>query len=80
MYFIRLDNKGRLVLPLEIRDALQIKNGEKIRLSVSSSDKSKVLVELAKAPLDYESEPYSRNGSYILPNSSSKPKKRGEKI
>ncbi len=64
MYFIRLDKKGRLVLPLEIRDALQIKNGEKILLSVSSATDSTVTIDVAKALPDSEYCPYSRNGSY----------------
>ncbi len=65
MYFIRLDKKGRLVLPLEIRDALRIKNGDRILLSVSSADSGKVVLEVAKAPERIESDSYSRNGSYV---------------
>ncbi|MFP3950480.1 MAG: AbrB/MazE/SpoVT family DNA-binding domain-containing protein [Candidatus Micrarchaeia archaeon] len=61
---MRLDKKGRLVLPLEIRDALGIKNGEKILLSVSSAKDSAVTIRVAKALPDSECCPYSRNGSY----------------
>ena len=62
---IRLDKKGRLVLPLEIRDAINIKPGEKILLSVSSAKNSKVIVEIAKAPENIESQKCSRNAAYI---------------
>jgi AbrB family looped-hinge helix DNA binding protein len=64
-FFIRLDKKGRLVLPLEIRDAIEIKTGEKIVLSVSAVKNGKLTIGVAKAPPDAESCAYSRNGSYV---------------
>ncbi len=63
-FLIRLDRKARLVLPLEIREAIGIKTGEKILLSVSVAKENKVTIEVAKAP-DVESCPYSRNGAYV---------------
>jgi bifunctional DNA-binding transcriptional regulator/antitoxin component of YhaV-PrlF toxin-antitoxin module len=71
MYFIGLDKKARLVLPLEIREAIEIKKGEKILLSISAAKEGKISMELAKAPDNIELYPYSRNGAYV--------KKRGEK-
>jgi AbrB family looped-hinge helix DNA binding protein len=62
---IRLDKKGRLVLPLEIREAIEIKTGEKILLSVSAANDGKVIVEIAKAPEDIETQAFSRNGAYV---------------
>jgi len=53
--FIRLDRKARLVLPLEIRDAIGIKTGDKILLSVSAVKNGKVIIELAKASENTES-------------------------
>jgi hypothetical protein len=58
---------------LEIREALGIRNEEKILISASSSGSSSVRMDLAKAPPDLESISYSRNGSYA------KRAKRGEK-
>ncbi len=48
---IKLDAKNRLVLPLEIRDALGIKNNGKITFSASSEQKDcrKITITLAKA-------------------------------
>jgi len=66
--FIRLDNKARLVLPLEIRDALGIRKNEKILLSFSDAKGKKITVDLAKAPENVESRAFSRNGSYVKTN------------
>lgn len=65
--FIRLDRKARLVLPLEIRDAIGIKSGDKILLSVSAAGDGRVVVELAKALEDSDSrvQVYSRNSGYL---------------
>ncbi len=38
--FIRLDKKGRLVLPVEIRDALGLKKGEELQLLFESKGTS----------------------------------------
>ena len=65
MFFIRLDSKARLVLPLEIRDAIGIRNGEKILLSISAAQGGKVIVGVVKAPENMESCAFSRNGSYV---------------
>jgi len=65
MFFIRLDSKARLVLPLEIRDAIGIKTGDKILLSVSAVQDGKVAIELAKAPENLESCACSRNAGYV---------------
>lgn len=64
-YLIRLDKKGRLVLPLEIRDAIDIKPGQKILLCVSAANDAKVFVEIAKAPERAETYACSRNAGYI---------------
>lgn len=60
-----LDKKGRLVLPLEIRDAINIKTGEKILLSIGAAKDGKVDVKIAKAPEGIESYAFSKNGSYV---------------
>jgi AbrB family looped-hinge helix DNA binding protein len=62
---IRLDKKGRLVLPLEIRDAIDIKPGEKILLSIGYAKSGEVDLKVAKAPVDIESQAFSRNGAYV---------------
>ena len=62
---IRLDRKARLVLPLEIRDAIGIKAGDKILLSVIAANDGKVTIELAKAPENIKSCAYSRNAGYV---------------
>jgi bifunctional DNA-binding transcriptional regulator/antitoxin component of YhaV-PrlF toxin-antitoxin module len=46
---IALDSKARLVLPLEIRDALGVKKNEKILFSFSAAKNGRVLVKVAKA-------------------------------
>jgi bifunctional DNA-binding transcriptional regulator/antitoxin component of YhaV-PrlF toxin-antitoxin module len=49
---IKLDAKNRLVLPLEIRDALGIKNNEKITFSASAGQNrncGRITITLAKA-------------------------------
>ena len=38
--FIRLDKKGRLVLPVEIRDALGLEKGEELQLLFESKGTS----------------------------------------
>jgi bifunctional DNA-binding transcriptional regulator/antitoxin component of YhaV-PrlF toxin-antitoxin module len=63
--FIRLDSKARLVLPLEIRDAIGIKTGDKILFSASATEKGGVVVKLAKAPDNLESCACSRNAGYV---------------
>ncbi|HIE53990.1 MAG TPA: hypothetical protein EYP90_02215 [Chromatiaceae bacterium] len=54
---------------MEIREAIGIKKGEKILLSVSAAEDGKVTIEVAKAPenleSDFEQRPYSRNGAYL---------------
>jgi bifunctional DNA-binding transcriptional regulator/antitoxin component of YhaV-PrlF toxin-antitoxin module len=50
---------------LEIRDALGIGKGDKLLLSVSSSDDKKVTIVVAKAPEGIESCACSRNGAYV---------------
>lgn len=71
-----LDKKARLVLPIEIREAIGIEPDKKILISVSAVKDGKVTIEIAKAPQNIESDselqPYSRNGSYLV-------KKRGVK-
>ena len=62
---IKLDKKGRLVLPLEIRDAMDIKPGEKILLSFRAASNGDIKLKVAKAPVDIESQAYSRNGAYV---------------
>jgi bifunctional DNA-binding transcriptional regulator/antitoxin component of YhaV-PrlF toxin-antitoxin module len=64
-FWIALDKKGRLVLPLEIRQALGIQTNGKILLSVSDVGDGKVIAEIAKAPEDTEGISYSKNGKYI---------------
>lgn len=68
IFFIRLDKKGRLVLPLEIREAIGIETNGKIRISVSNFSSGKVLLELARANDDSVSISYSKNGKYIMKN------------
>lgn len=65
--FIRLDRKARLVLPLEIRDAIGIKTGDKLLLSVSAAEDDRVVIEIAKAPENSDSkvQAYSRNVGYL---------------
>jgi len=50
---IKLDAKNRLVLPLEIRDALGIRGNERITFSASSEQDEKecmkIIITLAKA-------------------------------
>ncbi|MBU0590678.1 AbrB/MazE/SpoVT family DNA-binding domain-containing protein [Candidatus Micrarchaeota archaeon] len=76
-YCIRLDAKARLVLPLEIRDALGIKTKDKLLLSVSTTNDDKVIIELTKVPQDLSSsselQPCSKNASYVC-----QPKKKAE--
>jgi AbrB family looped-hinge helix DNA binding protein len=62
---VRLDKKGRLVLPLEIRDAINIRPGQKIILSFGPAQCGIVRIEVAKAPEGIESCAYSRNGAYV---------------
>lgn len=66
-YCIALDSKARLVLPLEIRDALGIPKKGKILFSVSAAGRGAFLVEIRKAsgsPADYV--PFSKNGKQKL--------------
>lgn len=70
--FIGLDSKARLVLPLEIRDALDIKTNGKILISVSDAKNGEVILRLAKAPAAVQSCACSRNAGYVE-------KKRGGK-
>lgn len=63
-----LDSKARLVLPLEIRDAIKIKPGEKILLSVSAANEGKMTLVLAKAPNALTSDEViisSKNAAYV---------------
>ncbi|MBU0532756.1 AbrB/MazE/SpoVT family DNA-binding domain-containing protein [Candidatus Micrarchaeota archaeon] len=62
---MRLDKKARLVLPLEIREAINIKTGDKILFSVSSATDGKITIEVAKAPKNLDSYPCSKNGAYV---------------
>jgi len=66
-YLIRLDSKARLVLPLEIREALGIETNGKIVISVSSAQVGKVILELSKASnSDIENSiSFSKNGKYL---------------
>ena len=70
MYFIRLDSKGRLVLPLEIREAIGIEtNGNLLVKVIATSGKSNVVrVELSKASDTQLAEgiSYSKNGKYVM--------------
>lgn len=72
-YLIALDAKGRLVLPLEIREALEIETNGKILISISSSSKTQdtklktVIVEIT-TPSDSDvanSVAFSKNGRYL---------------
>jgi bifunctional DNA-binding transcriptional regulator/antitoxin component of YhaV-PrlF toxin-antitoxin module len=62
-----LDAKARLVLPLSIRDCLNIKSKDQILLSVSSISENFVTIKLAKAPeiCQLNLRVFSKNGSYI---------------
>lgn len=62
--FIRLDRKARLVLPLEIRDAIGIKTGDKILFSVSADEAGKIVITLAKASDKDAGVKCSRNCAY----------------
>jgi sRNA-binding carbon storage regulator CsrA len=53
---------------LEIREAIGIKIGEKILLSVSAAQGGNVTIGIAKAPAEIESCAYSRNGAYVKKN------------
>lgn len=67
IYFIRLDKKGRLVLPLEIRDKLTIPTNGSVLIKVLASDSATVTVSLSK-PSDADtanSIPFSKNGKYV---------------
>ena len=64
-YIIALDSKARLVLPLELRDALGIKNRDKILLSVSAGRDGRVIIELAKANGALAEVKCSRNCAYL---------------
>lgn len=59
-YCIALDSKARLVLPLEIRDALGVKKNEKILLSFSTAQSDQILIGVAKAS-DENGIKYSKN-------------------
>lgn len=48
-FLICLDSKARLVLPLEIREAIGIETNGKILVSVSAGQSDKVILELSKA-------------------------------
>ena len=63
VYVIALDSKARLVLPLEIRDALGVRKNEKILFSVSSviCAGGKITVEIAKASDSIDGIPCSKN-------------------
>jgi len=65
VYVIALDSKARLVLPLEIRDALGVRKNEKILFSVSNArpeDNDRiVIIEIAKAPGSIDGTPCSKN-------------------
>ena len=70
-FFIGLDSKGRLVLPLEIREALGIKTNGKIAITISDSGairrSDRVILELAKASENdiASSISFSKNGRYL---------------
>ncbi|MEW6748234.1 MAG: AbrB/MazE/SpoVT family DNA-binding domain-containing protein [Candidatus Micrarchaeota archaeon] len=63
-FWIRLDRKARLVLPLEIRESLALKSGEKILLSVSAVGDGKVTMVVAKAGGKDSGVKCSRNCAY----------------
>lgn len=52
-FWIRLDSKARLVLPLEIRDSLGIEKNGKILLSVSQGQDGNFILGVAKARSDF---------------------------
>ncbi|MEK6981771.1 MAG: AbrB/MazE/SpoVT family DNA-binding domain-containing protein [Candidatus Micrarchaeota archaeon] len=62
-----LDSKARLVLPLEIRDTLNVKKNEKILISVSDAKEDKITIEISKPSISDETDSisYSRNGKYV---------------
>jgi bifunctional DNA-binding transcriptional regulator/antitoxin component of YhaV-PrlF toxin-antitoxin module len=62
-----LDAKARLVLPLSVRDRLNIKPKDLILLSVSSvsGEDKKITLVLAKAPEDSSGLAFSKNGSFL---------------
>ena len=66
-YLIALDSKARLVLPLEIREALGIKTNGKITISVSTIQDGKVILKLSKASDSdiANSISFSKNGKYL---------------
>lgn len=49
---------------MEIRDAIGIKTGEKILLSVSAAGDGRIIIGIAKAPEGVESCACSRNAGY----------------
>ncbi|MEW6721998.1 MAG: hypothetical protein AB1324_01935 [Candidatus Micrarchaeota archaeon] len=63
IFFIRLDRKGRLVLPLEIQEAIRTETDGKILLSVSAVSCGRASVSISKAPENAESCAF--NGSYL---------------
>lgn len=64
-YVIALDSKARLVLPLEIRDALGVRKNEKILFSVSTARQGDnggiISIEIAKAPDNIDGTTCSKN-------------------
>jgi bifunctional DNA-binding transcriptional regulator/antitoxin component of YhaV-PrlF toxin-antitoxin module len=71
-FFIRLDNKGRLVLPLEIREALGLEKNGTVSISVSAGrGRGSILLDLSKCSEASGGVPYSKNGRY----QSKKPKR-----
>ena len=83
-FVIALDSKARLVLPLEIREALGIETNGKILISVSNSARqgNKVILEVSKASDSDMANGivFSKNGKYLIETFSKKvsSKKEGD--
>jgi AbrB family looped-hinge helix DNA binding protein len=62
---IRLDKKGRLVLPLEIRDSLGVTPGDRVLLRIGSLQGGIASVRISRADPEMVAIPCSRNAGYI---------------
>ncbi len=69
MYFIRLDKKGRLVLPSEIREALGVETNGKMVISVSTAQPkfNSINLSISRASDSQvaNSISFSKNGKYL---------------
>jgi len=67
VYFIRMDRKARIVVPIEIRQLLGISNSETLLLKIVEKLDSKILILLEKADEETLSvRPISKNVREVI--------------